>query len=244
MKIFIYVTGQPKGLIKTLINRLDKAGVGFFIDKHVPTRDWYKANLEGNCRVFNNRWKCYDKDYPKLFVPFLLCVAEHDENPDWAQVLLQLRGDGTSELTTSKVQHKSLKRGPDIERLEPDIKKVKDTAHYDLETYIDKDHDTMFYQMTRAHEERSWTSVTKDFTKRGHTPFFSSFFYLQSFGSGHDIDFLTHCWQAWDMPGRMEIEQLVKEHIDQAEKDETLCPRVYQNQIRPLIHLFNVNQWP
>jgi len=73
MKIFIYVTGQPKELITNLINRLDAADIAFFIDKNVPTRQWYQSNLEGNCRVFNNVFEYYAADYPIPFVPFVLC---------------------------------------------------------------------------------------------------------------------------------------------------------------------------
>jgi hypothetical protein len=136
------------------------------------------------------------------------------------------------------------KTGEWIERVDPG-KKTRDSEHYDLDVYHDKDHDTMFYQMTKPREIRSWTSVTKDFAKRGHLPFFSSYFYLQSFGlCGDDIDFLSHCWLKWQMSGPMNIENLVKAHITSAEKDDTLAPRVYQNQIEPLINLFNINQWP
>lgn len=73
MKIFIYVTSQPKDLVTTLINHLNAAGVAFFIDKNVPTREWYKSNLEGNCRVFNNVFEYYGTDFPDPFVPFVLC---------------------------------------------------------------------------------------------------------------------------------------------------------------------------
>lgn len=73
MKIFIYVTNQPKDLVTDLINRLDSQGVAFFIDKIIPTRTWYRSNILENCRVFNNKWEYYDSDYPMDFVPFILC---------------------------------------------------------------------------------------------------------------------------------------------------------------------------
>lgn len=253
MKIFVYVTSQPKDLVANLLNRLDKAGVSYFVDKNIPTRNWYESNLEGNCRVFNNVFDYYHKDYPETFIPFVLCAAEHDEDPDWENIKNSLSGQDL-DFQTAPVQKQGIKRraeetfdeeiGKYIERVVPE-KKTKDNEHYELETLYDNDHDTMFYQMTKPYEDRSWTSVTKDFAKRGHLPFFSSFFYLQSFGKcGNDIDFLAHCWEKWNMSGSMVIDTLVKNHIEEAEKDETLAPKVYLNDIRTLIDLFNTNDWP
>jgi len=134
--------------------------------------------------------------------------------------------------------------GKTVERIDPG-KKTKDSSHYDLDIYYDEDHDTMFYQMTKPFDSRPWTSVTKDFAKRSHLPFFSSYFYLQSFGKcAQDIDFLAYCWEKWNMPGPMLVDELVKNHINVCEEDETLAPRVYQNDIHSLINLFNINQWP
>ena len=131
------------------------------------------------------------------------------------------------------------------ETITPELKKTRDTAHYDLDMYFDIRHDTMFYQMTRPHEERSWTCVINNYTKRGHLHFFSSFFYLTFFGRGiEDLDFLAHCWTKWDMPGPFLVDKLVKAHIEQVKEDESLGPKVYQNDIKSLIHLFNINQWP
>lgn len=252
MKIFIYVTGQPKDLITNLINRLDAAGVAFFIDKNVPTRQWYQSNLEGNCRVFNNVFEYYDADYPTPFVPFILCAAEYDEDPNWEEIKETLMNDNVK-IQTAPIQKQGIKRraeeyinedGMTVERVDPG-KKVKDSSHYDLDIYHDKDHDTMFYEMTKPYDTRPWTAVTKDFAKRGHLPFFSSYFYLNSFGKcGQDIDFLTYCWEKWNMPGRMILEELVAHHIENCKEDETLSPRVYQNDTRSLINLFNINQWP
>lgn len=133
-----------------------------------------------------------------------------------------------------------------VERVEPNAtKKIKDTRHYSLESYHDLDHDTMFYQITRPNEDRSWTCVITNYKDRGDVPFFSSFFYLGSFGkSGHDIDFLSHCWHKWDMPGPFFVDALVKQHIDDCENDESKRPLVYQNEIQRLICIFNCNKWP
>lgn len=252
MKIFIYVTSQPKDIVTNLINRLNDAGVAFFIDKHLPTREWYKSNLEGNCRVFNNVFEYYDANYPIPFIPFILCAAEHDEDPDWEEIKASLVGD-SMEIKTAPIQKQGVKRraeeyvdedtGQVIERIDPG-KKLKDTEHYDLDIFLDEDHDTIFYQMTRPGETYCWTSVTTKFSERGHLPFFSSYFYLQSFGKPNDLDFLTHCWYRWDMPGEMVIEDLVKNHIEAGTKDESLVPRVHQNEILQLINLFNINHWP
>lgn len=254
MKVYVYVTNHPTDLVADLINRLDAAGIAFFIDKHIPTREWYKTNmLQGNCRVFNSKYDYFDEEFPEEFVPFILCAADYDETPNWLDIQKSLIGESIS-IPTAPIQKIPLKRhadeeidektGASIQRIiEP--KKSKDSYHYELETYYDKYHNTMLYQMTRpGDDERPWTCVITDYSQRGHSHFFSSFFKLQSFGTVADIDFLTHCWEKWHMPGPFNLEDLVKAHIKEAEEDEAFHPIVYVNDIKSLILLFNTNSWP
>jgi len=90
MKIYIYHTNHSEELVADLIQRLDDAGVPFFIDPNKPSREWYKSNLQPNCRVFNDKWDYYDSDYPNFFIPFVLCSVEAGESPDWVLVQKQL----------------------------------------------------------------------------------------------------------------------------------------------------------
>lgn len=243
MKIFIYVTGQSEDLVAELINRLDKTGISFFIDEKTPSKSW-KVTIQDNCKVFNNDYECYSEDYPAEFTPFILCSSDYNEDPDWDLIQSQLKGDCTGSIQTPPIQKNPKKRPAENVLIEPKTKTPKDTEHYDLETYYDKNHDTMFYQMTRPNENYTWTSVTIEYSKREHLPFFSSFFYLSSFGKPSDIDFLDYCWNKFGMEGRMEVDYLVENHINLAKEEDKYSPRVYLNNIKMLICLFNKNYWP
>ena len=243
MKIFIYVTGQPKALVADLINRLDKVGVPFYVDINLPTSQWYESNLVGNCRVFDNAYQCYSEILPD-FQPFLLCAAEVNEEPDWGVVTNTLKGDiGGMEPTKKQKSNESFDEGVIVAKDETEAPKVSE--NYELETYYEEDHDTMFYEMIRPGQSRAWTSVTNNYSTRGHLPFFSSYFYLNDFGKdGKDLDFLKYFWGTWEMVGTFNPEECLKAHIAITKKDETLGPRVYQNKIKYLIDLFNKNTWP
>ena len=174
----------------------------------------------------------------------MLCAAEYNEEPNWEVVANTLRGDPGGMVPVEKQKsNESFNEGTTIIDDETDAPIVSE--NYELETWYEEDHDTMFYEMTRPHQSRVWTSVTTNYSSRGHLPFFSSFFYLNDFGKdGQDINFLKYFWETWEMGGTFDPEECLKQHIASCQDDETLSPRVYQNNIKYLICLFNINTWP
>lgn len=246
MKIFVYPTGQPNKKVADLLNRLDAAGIAYFVDENMPTPTWWTRNLLDNCCVFDLEFNYYNVKFPESFVPFILCAADNNETPDWPLLRTQLM-DKVDEIQAPEIQRVSLKRSgeDDIhEDLYTPIKKAKDVSHYKFGTYYDEDHDCMFYEVVKPNTPHPYAVVVRDYTHRGHRPFFSSLFVLCSWGIPADIDFLEYAWKMLLMAGKFDIDELVKEAIEQVKKDADLQPRTYLNDKERLMDLYNKNGWP
>lgn len=246
MKIFVYPTGQAKDLVAGLLNYLDGSGIAYFVDENMPTPNWWTRNLLDNCCVFDKDFNYYNVKFPESFIPFVLCAADNSETPDWPLLRTQLMGE-TIGIQTPIIQKVSLKRAglDDIhEDLSTPIKKAKDVLHYKFGTYYDNDHDCMFYEIIKPNTPHGYVVAIKDYSHRGHRPFFSSLFVLGSWGTPADLDFLAYTWGMLLMAGEFDIDLLVKEAIEQVNENEDLKPRVFLNDVKRLIELYNKNGWP
>lgn len=248
MKIFIYPTGQDIDEVANLCNRLDAAGIAFFVDETMPSPTWWTRTLNDNCCVFDRNFCYYNVKFPDVFIPFVLCAAEHDETPDWPALRVQLMGNPEG-IPTPGIQRVSLKRAGEDD-VHPDlstpVKRKKDVLHYKFGTQHEKTkrHDYMLYEIIKPGTNYTYCVAVKDFEKRGHLPFFSSLFALNSWGTPQDIDFLAHTWKKLRMGGKFDVDKVVQEAIELAKQDTDFHPRVYYNTVPELINLYNKNGWP
>lgn len=248
MKIFIYVTDQDPVEVSALCNRLHGAGIAFFVDETKPSPTWWTRTLNDNCCVFDRNFNYYNVKFPEAFIPFVLCAADNNETPDWPTLRVQLM-EKPEGIQAPEIQRVSLKRSGEDDIL-PDlsapIKKAKDVQHYKFGTQSHKTstHDYMLYEVVKPGTNSNYVVAVKDYAKRGHLPFFSSLFALNSWGTSQDIDFLTHAWEVMQMGGVFDADTVVKDAIALAEKDEDYHPRVYIMEVKRLIELYNKNGWP
>lgn len=248
MKIFIYVTDQDPVEVAALCNRLDAAGIAFFIDEAKPSPTWWTRTLNDNCCVFDREFNYYNVKFPESFIPFVLCAVDHNENPDWPALRVQLM-EKPEGIPTPAIQRVSLKRSGEDDIL-PDlstpVKKAKDVRHYKFGTQSHKTgtHDYMLYEVVKPGAEHTYVVAVKDYATRGHLPFFSSLFALNSWGTSQDMDFLSHTWEMLKMGGVFDVDKVVQEAIDLAKTDEDYHPRVYLMEVKRLIELYNKNGWP
>lgn len=246
MKIFIYVTDQDPKEVAALGNRLDAAGIAFFVDETKPSPTWWSRTLNDNCCVFDRNFNYYNVKFPEAFIPFVLCAADNNETPDWPTLRLQLM-EKPEGIQTPQIQRVSLKRSGEDDIL-PDlstpVKKAKDVLHYKFATYHHQKRNYMFYEIIKPSAPHPYVVAVKDYETRGNLPMFSSLFTLNSWGSPQDIDFLAHTWEVMKMPGVFDVDRVVQDAIDLAKENEDYHPRVYLMDIRRLIELYNKNGWP
>jgi hypothetical protein len=248
MKIFIYITGQDPVEVAALCNRLDEAGIAFFVDEAKPSPAWWTRTLNDNCCVFDRNFNYYNVKFPEAFIPFVLCAADNNETPDWPALRVQLM-ENPEGIQAPEIQRVSLKRSGEDD-IHPDLstpfKKSKDVLHYKFgtQTHQTSTHDYMLYEVVKPGSCHTYCVAVKDYNIRGHLPFFSSLFALNSWGTAQDIDFLAYTWEMLQMIGKFDLDVVVKDAIELAKNDNDYHPRVYFNTVPELIKLYNKNGWP
>lgn len=105
--------------------------------------------------------------------------------------------------------------------------------------YLDQQ-DIMLYEVTKPHTDLPYTSVTKNYSKKGHLPFFTDLFICQSWGVARDdIAFLKEMWKELNMEGDFDIETLMKNATEKCmPKDDQLPepePEVYRRSLNDTI---------
>ncbi len=91
------------------------------------------------------------------------------------------------------------------------------SSEYKYETlYIEK-RDTMIYQINRPETVKPFTVVTTPFKLKGHEPFFTALFASNDWAANrldvckYDIPFLEQVWKHLSMPGKFDIDKMLKE---------------------------------
>lgn len=96
---------------------------------------------------------------------------------------------------------------------------------YNLETKFLEEEDIMLYEVTKPFTDLPYTSVTRNFSKKGHLPFFTDLFICQSWGvARNDIMFLKHTWEQFKMDGVFDLEALMKAATEKCLPSETNLP--------------------
>lgn len=113
--------------------------------------------------------------------------------------------------------------------------------HYSLETRFIEEHDTMLYQVTKPFTDLPYTTLTREYSKKGHLPFFTSLFICQSWGvSNKDIAFLKKVWEDFKMSGEFNIDILLKERTEMCYPSSGIAPEpepiVYRRCIEDVLY--------
>jgi hypothetical protein len=109
--------------------------------------------------------------------------------------------------------------------------------------YIE-DRDLYIYEVTKPFTDLPYTTVTPQFSEKGHKPFFTSLFICSSWGvANSDIQFLYKMWKYLEMEGECNLEEMYKERVDNCYPAPTHAPEpepvVYRRPMEVVLEQFH-----
>lgn len=124
-----------------------------------------------------------------------------------------------------------------VAELEVVAPEVLPDAYGYKEHYLE-DKDIMLYEVIKPNTDRPYVSVTREFSKVGHLPFYSSLFVSQSWGvSLYDISFLGKVWKHKEMDGEFKAQELYDDRVKRCIAGEKE-PEVYRQKLEEVIKRF------
>lgn len=126
---------------------------------------------------------------------------------------------------TNAAKVETMLNKPVVEKaLLEDIPMVKEQDHYSFDTKL-LDEDIRLYEVKKPFTDLPYTSVTRNFSKKGHLPFFTDLFICPSWGVARtDVLFLKYLWDEMKMEGEFDLDQLMKEAVAKCTPSETNVP--------------------
>ena len=83
--------------------------------------------------------------------------------------------------------------------------------NYHFRTFHLDDKDVMVYEIKKPNTDLPYTTVTRNFSLKGHTPFFTDLFICESWGVARaDIAFLKKLWNFLEMENEFDLDSLMK----------------------------------
>lgn len=185
-----------------------------------------------------------DKDM--IWCPDFAIIFQEDveiNEDQWDSIHLYCKQHLTDELidmTNTMKVHELLGKPTTMKAsLEPvEIAPVQDYYGFNR-SYLDKE-DIMLYEVTKPFTDLPYTSVTRNYSKKGHLPFFTDLFICQSWGVARaDIAFLAEMWKELKMEGVFDLDKLLKDATEKClPKDDYLPepePEVYRRNLQDTI---------
>lgn len=130
--------------------------------------------------------------------------------------------DMTNTMKVHEIMGKPLAMKSD---LLPEIEIDRGNDFYNLETRYLEELDIMLYEVKKPFTDLPYTSVTRNYSKKGHKPFFTDLFICQSWGVARsDISFLNHTWTQFKMEGAFDLETMMAEAVAKCLPSETNIP--------------------
>lgn len=251
---FIVFVSRPNTLDETkIVKTFTDLGYATFVDGiHKNDYEWYQQNVKVG-RLF-----IYDGDEVYMFEKEKLNV-EMDFTPDFVvlfnddneiteeqwmaihQYIQQHLTDEMIDMTNTMKVHELLGK-PTFEKAElPSIDMVEPDKYYKFR-YQPLENDIMLYEVVKPFTDLPYTSVTRNYSKKGHIPFFTDLFICQSWGvARNDISFLKEMWSYLKMDGVFNLEELMKVATEKCyPSDDNIPepePEVYRRSIEDVIKI-------
>lgn len=261
MPPLLYVFVHPQSTnAGSFITRLEKEGYSPFVDTtHGNDYYWFKRNFKHEHRFYtfiNDSVVDYTVDNldeemeikPDIAISY--CEGEEMSSYNWALLLLFIEyGFGVKELSRedSEVIKEVLPVPVKQKASLPEIDETITTEYYELKTRYFADHDTIIYEVKKPYTDLPYTTITKNFSNVGHTPFFTSLFICQSWGvCKEDILFLKKTWNEMNMDGEFDLDVLLKERTEACYPSDNRAPEpeptVYRRTLQQVLDLLQKRQ--
>lgn len=213
-----------------VVSILLKLGYAPFVDAvHGFQHSWYLNNVAPcphklyTVDLLGKRLIEYEvADLPTTMTsrPDLVIYFNHDEDVssfDWYHIRHWLRFHLLEEEVDANLVEKAdqfmMRPVKQIAALEEPVEdKKEETCYTFVSKYLEED-DIMLYEVRKPFTDLPYTSIQREFSKKGHTRFFSSLFVCSSWGvSRFDVPFLEYVWKhQLKMEGVFDMDRLLQE---------------------------------
>lgn len=251
--IIIFYDKVANDRSRFLIKQFEKNGFEPKVDAvHVTDYSWFEKNCKSSYSLFLIRDKkvfqffVEDLTQEMLFHPdfaifynvdverptddwlliknYLMHIFEYQEDAAVADQVKDILQPATKIIGTKKFHVSSHEGDP----------------HYHFKTYHLPQKDVMLYEVIKPNTEIPYTSVTREYSVKGHLPFFTDLFICDSWGVARaDFSFLKKIWKYLEMNDEFDIDALLKTATDRCfPSDENVPqaePEVYRRCMEEII---------
>lgn len=256
VKFVVFVSTPNTAEQARHISIFSKLGYTTLVDSiHGRNYEWLYRNSVSARFFIQEKEEVYmfDRDDLKkemLLVPDFALIFPDDkilENADWSRVYKYIESHLTDTMedldNSQKVQEllgKPVIALPTI--IEEPLEISRGSEFYNLETRYLEEEDIMLYEVTKPFTDLPYTSVTCNYSTKGHKPFFTDLFIAPSWGvARNDIAFLKHTWEKFNMEGDFDLEAMLKEATEKCVPGENYIPEpepiVYRRTISDVLDI-------
>lgn len=235
---FIVFVDRPNTLDQSkIVKTFHDLGYATYVDGiHKNDYDWFSKN------VVVGRLFIYDGDIVYMFqkeklepsmsfTPDFVVVFNNDAEVDeeqWNSIHMYIQQhltDDVIDMTNTMKVHQLLGK-PTSQKVElEDVPPVHHSDHYQFDSKYLEDEDIMLYQVIKPFTDLPYTSITRNYSLKGHVPFFTDLFICQSWGVARgDIAFLKHMWTQLKMDGEFDLEKLMKTATEKCYPSDSNLP--------------------
>lgn len=209
-----------------------------------------KKYQNSNSRLFyyEDDWRMYTLDDLDVIPHFLLSLDQTEilAEEDWNLILVWVKSifNGEDDYELNEQIYNLIPAAPTLEPLPPVKEEEDEQPHeYSFRFVEDDSRDIALFEVTKPFTDRPYTTIIRQYSKKGKEPMFTSFFICPSWGvCNHDIVFLKKLWKHLDMPGELDVNEKLKEHVARCQPDypggPEAEPEVYRSSIEALSKQF------
>lgn len=253
VKFTVYVVDKDDPTVVKVIKTFRDLGYTVLVDAiHIKNYKWFQENIVvGRLFIFDRdelfMFTKENLDPEMIWTPdFSITFNDDAEISDtqWDEIHLYAKQHLTDEMIdmTNTMKVHELLGKPTTQKVElEDIEiKKQEQDYYALNRCFLEKQDIMLYEVTKPFTDLPYTSVTRNYSKKGHLPFFTDLFICQSWGVARaDIAFLAEMWKELKMTGEFDLDKLLKEATEKCMPQENTLPEpepeVYRRSLQDTI---------
>lgn len=252
VKIVVYVDNPNTTMQTNHIKTFTQLGYTTLVDAiHKHDRDHIYNNTK-NARLFIQddedvymftREELRDAVVPDFAIIFSDDLEIVEEN--WKQIHQYVKEhltDSIIDMTNTMKVHTIMGKPTEMKAALDLPTLSKENDFYDLHTFYIEEDDIMIYEVLKPFTDLPYTAVTRNYSKKGHLPFFTDLFICQSWGVARsDILFLKSCWDYLLMTGDFNLDKLLKDATEKCLPGENYIPEpepeVYRRTLKDVVSI-------